>query len=201
MDAINHAFCLTLIGRGHLALIFEAQKLANSAQHCLRLFDQLLEVHLILALSRHRGEKLENVFLTYQPDQLSQLALAEVVLMPEKDLLQARFFEGTDHRIGMSEQVQVTSAAKIALCAAQNLDVEGVGRRLIHQSSVCQPSLQQTIKLLCGELLVCALLHELFGCLSAALLKLHQGSQRTLEPEAEAPGKSCVALGQGVEGK
>src|SRR5215510_14056101 len=136
MDAINHAFCLTLIGRGHLAHIFEAEKLANSAQHCLGLFDQLLEVHLILALSRHGGEKLENVLLTYQPDQLSQLALAEVVLMPEKDLLQAGFFEGPDHRIGMSEQVQVTSAGKIALSTAQDLEVEGVGRRLIHQPSV-----------------------------------------------------------------
>src|SRR6185503_774648 len=136
MDAINHAFCLTLIGRRHLALIFEAKKLAYSSQHCLGLFDQLLEVHLILALSRHRGQKLENVFLTYQPDQLSQLAMAEVVLMPEKDLLQAGFFKRTDHRIGMSEQVQVTGAGKIALSAAQNLDVEGVGRRLIHQPSV-----------------------------------------------------------------
>src|SRR5678815_3610827 len=123
MDAINHAFCLTLIGRGHLTLIFETEKLANSAQHCLGLFDQLLEVHLILALSRHRGQKLENVLLTYQPDQLSQLALAEVVLMPEKDLLQASFFEGTDHRIGVSEQVQVTSAGKIAFSAAQNLSL------------------------------------------------------------------------------
>src|SRR5678815_5047753 len=105
MDAINHALGLTLIGRSHLTLIFETKKFANSAQHCLGLFDQLLEVHLILALARHRGQKLENVLLTYQPDQLSQLALAEVVLMPEKDLLQAGFFEGTDHRIGMSEQV------------------------------------------------------------------------------------------------
>src|SRR5215467_6682560 len=118
MDAVNHAFGLTLIGRSHLALICEAEKLANSAQHCLGLFDQLLEVHLILALSRHGGEKLENVLLTNQPDQLSQLALAEVVLMPEKDLLQASFFEGTDHRIGVSEQVQITSAGKITLSAA-----------------------------------------------------------------------------------
>src|SRR5262245_55311320 len=142
MDAINHAFALTLIGRRHLALICEAEKLANSAQHCLGLFDQLLELHLILALSRHGGQKLQNVLLTYQPDQLSQLAPAEVVLMPEEDLLQARFFEGTDHRIGVSQQVQVTSAAKIALSAAQNLAVERVGRRLIHQRSVPQPSLQ-----------------------------------------------------------
>jgi hypothetical protein len=123
------------------------------------------------------------------------------VLMPEKDLLQTGFFEGPDHRIGMSEQVQVTSAGKIALSAAQNLKVERVGRRLIHQRSVPEPILQQTIKLLRAELLLDTLLHQLFGCLSAALLKLHQGSQRTLKPEAEAPGKSGVALGQGVEGK
>src|SRR5215213_11326095 len=170
MDAINHAPGLTLIGRRHLALIFETKKFANSAQHLLRLFDQLLELHLILPLSRHRGQKLKNVLLTYQPHQLSQLALAEVVLMPEKHLLQPGFCEGTDHRIRVSEQVQVTSAGKVALSAAQNLAVERVGRRLIHQRSVPEPILQQTIKLLRAELLLDALLHELSGRLSAALL-------------------------------
>ena len=123
------------------------------------------------------------------------------MLVAEEDLLEPGRFEGTNHGIGMPDQVQIMGRGKVALSAAENLDIQGIGGRLIYQHSVTEPLLQQTIKLRRGKLLVLALLHQLFGLVGVALLDLHQGPQRPFQPEAVALSQGLVPLGQRVEGK
>src|ERR1044072_170387 len=105
-------------------------------------------MHLVLPLRRHRLEKLQNIFLTQQPDQLRQLAPAKVVLVTEEHRLEPRLFKGTNHRERMPDQVDVTSFVEVAFGTPENLEIESIRWRLVDQHSVAQPALHERVELL-----------------------------------------------------
>src|SRR5215208_7105799 len=95
--------------------------------------------------------------------------------------------------------MNVASVFKINFRFLQCLEMQSIGRSLVHQHSAADPLLQAQIKLLRGQFLLLKIFYSLPRIIRVTAGYLHESPDRSLEPKGITPGKSLFTLGQSTE--
>src|SRR6185295_2612882 len=101
-----------------------------------------------------------------------------------------------DHPVRVADQVNVEGLVEERLGTPQNLWIESIGGRLVHQPALAQPLLYTAIEGGGGQSLLLALVEDLARLLRAAAADLHDGADGPLQPEAVAARERRPPLGE-----
>ena len=117
--------------------------------------------------------------------------------MPE--LIELGLFEGSDHSVWMSDQVDVDRILKVLFGAPERFGVRGVEGGLFDQDPLSQPVLQHSIVRLGRQLLVFELAHQALDLFETLMCELHQAAQVAFAQKVLGPRKPDPSVGQVVE--
>lgn len=151
MRTVGHAPLRVALGREHVRMQRQAEETAQRCERRLRAGDQVLEAQQPLALGGDVGEEGEDVLVADQPPGLAllpgcQRPTGAVVAVDVDGQVHARLLERRDHAAGMAHQVDVQRLVELRLHAPQDVRIQCIGRRLVHQHPLAGPVLQQAVE-------------------------------------------------------
>ena len=201
VQPVGHSPLAVLLRVEHVRVRLDFQKIANLADRLLGFGDQILVVQPKLPFGRHVLQKVEDVLVADDPDQLRQLpGRVRVLLLEERWVENVQFspFERRNHTVRVADQVNVPVVLEVLLRPLQDVRTQRVVRGLVHENPVAEPLLHQAVEFPCREVLFFEFRHQGPGFVDGALLDLHQGADRAVQPEVVATAELALALPQRV---
>ncbi len=152
----------------------------------LRIADHLFEGHAVPALGRDFLQEHLDIAMAEEPNQFGQLSWRPSMRSGEKrreEEVELGLFEGGDYCAGLSNQMNESGVLEVVFCPLKHREIESIIRCLVDEDSVPQPVLHHPVELLHRHAALLAIVHESLGRFRVNAADLHNGPDRTVDPE------------------
>src|SRR5262245_11037579 len=162
----------------------ESEKPAQTLHDRLRLAEKIFKLHTVLSLTRDALKKLDDILVAQSPDYFGEFSSRIGMFVTKENLVEFGLLKGTDHPCRMPEQMYVESILEINFGPLQHRLIQRIRRCFINQDAFAEPCLHLSITLFRRQPAFFHRAHEVLRLFGIAAFNVHDGAQRSFQPES-----------------